>query len=98
MIRVTELEATIRFYALIDLKVVQCMESERGRYTLIFLAADKDIGAQGEISAAEIELIYNWNPQEYRGDRNLGRLGYRVVAVVLPELRLLGAGDPAERW
>jgi lactoylglutathione lyase len=107
IIRVSDLEATIRFFALIGLKVVQRMENERGRYTLIFLAVDKNIGAPGGISAAEIELIYSWKPQEYRGEQNFGRLGHRakniyetcrrrVAAVVLREPRLPDAGDPAE--
>ena len=92
IIRVTDPEATIRFFELIGLKVVQRMESEKGRYTLIFLAADKDIGAPGRISPAEIELTYNWGPQRYHGEWNLGRLAYRMKNIYETCRRLAAAG------
>jgi catechol 2,3-dioxygenase-like lactoylglutathione lyase family enzyme len=107
IIRVTDLEATIRFFALMGLTVVQGMESEEGRYPLIFLAPEKHIGAPGEISA-EIELIYKWGPQEHRGEQHLGRLAdrvrnvygtcrRRVAAALLPEPLSVDAGGRRAR-
>ena len=63
MIRVTDPDATIRFFELLGLKEVRRMESEQGRFTLIFLATPEDMNAPGERAQAEVELTYNW-PKE----------------------------------
>jgi len=73
------------------------MENEKGRYTLIFLAADEDVGAPGEIAPAEVELTYNWDPQEYRGGRNFGHLAYRVKNIYETCQRLMAAGVTINR-
>jgi lactoylglutathione lyase len=97
MIRVTDPEATIRFFELIGLREVRRMENKEGRYTLIFLAADEDIGAPGEIAPAEVELTYNWDPQEYSGGRNFGHLAYRVKDIYETCRRLMAAGVTINR-
>lgn len=73
MIRVSDPEATIRFFSLLGLQEVRRMENAQGRFTLIFLAAPGDEDAQ-------IELTHNWDvPQEGYGEgRNFGHIAYRV--------------------
>ena len=77
MIRVTDPEATVRFFDLIGVKETRRFESEQGRFTLIFLAAP------GQEGVAEVELTYNWPPEggqgeTYDGGRNFNHLAYRV--------------------
>jgi lactoylglutathione lyase len=71
MIRVSDPAATIRFFELLGLKEVRRMENEKGRFTLIFLAAPGQEDAQ-------VELTHNWDPETYSGGRNFGHLAYRV--------------------
>ncbi len=78
MIRVTDPEATIRFFELLGLREIRRMESEAGRFTLIFLATPEDMRGPGERAHAEVELTYNWDPEEYSGGRNFGHLAYQV--------------------
>lgn len=103
MIRVADPDATIRFFELMGLKEVRRMESEKGRFTLIFLAAPGDIEANGERAHAEVELTYNWPaedgsaPEEYTGGRNFGHLAYRVGNIYETCQRLMDAGFPINR-
>lgn len=73
MVRVRDLDASLRFYCEgLGLKEMRRMENEAGKFSLIFLAADETPGA-------EIELTYNWPPQEdYGSARNFGHLAFRV--------------------
>ncbi|HEX5788904.1 MAG TPA: VOC family protein [Woeseiaceae bacterium] len=72
MVRVTDLDESLRFYCdLLGLKELRRKESEQGRFTLVFLAAPGD-------ENAEIELTWNWDPEDYGGGRNFGHLAYRV--------------------
>ncbi|GHH14278.1 lactoylglutathione lyase [Sphingomonas glacialis] len=71
MIRVTDPDGTIAFFKLLGLEEVRRMDSEKGRFTLIFLAAPGDHDAQ-------VELTHNWDPEPYTGGRNFGHLAYRV--------------------
>lgn len=91
MIRVSDPEATIAFFELIGLKEVRRFDSEAGRFTLIFLAAP------GQEGLAEVELTYNWPPENgeeevYTGGRNFGHLAYRVDDVYAACERLAGLG------
>lgn len=103
MIRVADPDATIRFLELMGLKEVRRMESEKGRFTLIFLAAPDDIEANGERAHAEVELTYNWPaedgsaPEDYTGGRNFGHLAYRVSNIYETCQRLMDAGFPINR-
>lgn len=96
MIRVTDPEATIRFFELIGLKEVHRFDSEKGRYTLIFLAPP----GQEE---AQVELTHNWPPEDgspaetYTGGRNFGHLAYRVEDIYATCQRLLDAGVTINR-
>ncbi len=103
MIRVTDPDATIRFFELLGLKEVRRMENEKGRFTLIFLAAPEDMNAPGERANAEVELTYNWPaedgsaPELYTGGRNFGHLAYRVDNIYETCQRLMDAGVTINR-
>ncbi|MDE3232915.1 MAG: VOC family protein [Pseudomonadota bacterium] len=72
MVRVTDLEASLRFYRdALGLNVVRKNEYPQGRFTLVYLAAPGDEDAQ-------VELTYNWDPEIYTGGRNFGHLAYAV--------------------
>ncbi len=91
MIRVSDPDATIRFFALIGLKEVRRFDNERGRFTLIFMAAP------GQEGVAEVELTHNWDPEEYAGGRNFGHLAYRVDDIYETCQRLMDAGVAINR-
>ncbi len=97
MIRVTDPDATIRFFELLGLKEVRRMENEKGRFTLIFLAADEDMNAPGERAKAEVELTHNWDPEDYSGGRNFGHLAYRVDNIYETCQRLMDGGVTINR-
>ena len=73
MIRVSNIEDSLRFFCEgLGLKETRRKESEKGRYTLVFLAAPND-------KSAEIELTYNWDGDNLgEGSRNFGHLAYEV--------------------
>ena len=72
MVRVTDLDASLRFYRdALGLNVVRKNEYPQGRFTLVYLAAPGDEDAQ-------VELTYNWDPEVYTGGRNFGHLAYAV--------------------
>ncbi len=96
MIRVTDPEATIAFFKLIGLEEVRRYSSEQGRFTLIFLAAP------GQEGLAEVELTYNWPPENgeaenYTGGRNFGHLAYRVDNIYETCAALMAAGHTIHR-
>ena len=102
MIRVTDPEATIAFFEVLGLKEVRRLENEKGRFTLIFLAADEDMNAPGERAKAEVELTYNWpdegdSGEAYTGGRNFGHLAYRVDNIYDTCQRLIDAGYTINR-
>ena len=97
MIRVADPDATVGFFKLLGLEEVRRMESEKGRFTLIFLAAP------GQEGAAEVELTYNWPPEDggepeiYDGGRNFGHLAYRVENIYETCQRLMDNGVTINR-
>ncbi|WP_447554109.1 lactoylglutathione lyase [Vreelandella sp. EE22] len=79
MVRIKDIDASLNFYCdLLGLKEMRRKESEKGRFTLIFLAAPEDAERSERLSAPELELTYNWDPETYDGGRNFGHLAYRV--------------------
>jgi len=90
MIRVTDPDETIRFFELLGLNEVNRIESEQGRFTLIFMAAPGDEDAQ-------VELTHNWDPETYGGGRNFGHLAYRVDDIYETCQRLMDAGVTINR-
>ena len=97
MIRVSDPQATVDFFKLIGVEEVRRMDSEKGRFTLIFLAA------AGQEDVAEVELTYNWPPEDgskpesYDGGRNFGHLAYRVENIYDTCQRLMDAGVTINR-
>lgn len=90
MIRVTDPDATIRFFELLGLKELKRYDSEKGRFTLIFLAAPGD-------EEAQVELTHNWDPEPYPGGRNFGHLAYEVDDVYATCQRLVEGGVTINR-
>jgi lactoylglutathione lyase len=92
MVRVTNLAESLNFYCTqLGLKELRRKENERGRFTLVFLAAPED-GA-----TAELELTYNWDPEVLTGGRNFGHLAYRVENIYDLCARLMAAGATIHR-
>ncbi|AUB79056.1 lactoylglutathione lyase [Spiribacter roseus] len=80
MVRISDVDASLRFYCdLLGLEEISRQDSEKGRFTLIFLAAPADRDrARSSDRAPMLELTYNWDPETYTGGRNFGHLAYRV--------------------
>ena len=90
MVRVSDLDESLRFYCEgLGLKEISRMDSEKGRFTLIFLATPEDVEAAGYPGGVYtgskipeglpcVELTHNWDPEEYTGGRNFGHLAYRM--------------------
>lgn len=79
MVRVTDIEQSLDFYCgKLGMVETRRVENEKGRFTLIFLAADEDVARAKESQAPLLELTYNWDAEEYKGGRNFGHLAYRV--------------------
>jgi lactoylglutathione lyase len=96
MIRISDPKATVAFFKLLGLEEVRRHESEQGRFTLIFLAAP------GQKDVAEVELTYNWppengEPEQYTGGRNFGHLAYQVDDIYAACQRLADAGVTINR-
>ena len=74
MVRVTNIEQSLDFYCnKMGLKEIKRKESEKGKFTLVFLGAENS-----DDKHALLELTYNWDPEKYSGGRNFGHLAYRV--------------------
>lgn len=92
MIRVSDPDATVRFFEVLGLQEVRRNDYPQGRFTLIFLAAP------GQAGIAEVELTYNWPPEDggaaesYSGGRNFGHLAYEVDNIYATCARLAAAG------
>ncbi len=71
MIRVSDLDATMKFFEVLGLKEIRRRVDEKGRYTLVFMAVPGD-------EDAPVELTHNWDPEPYTGGRNFGHLAYAV--------------------
>ncbi|GJD36159.1 VOC family protein [Methylobacterium aerolatum] len=79
MVRVADLEKALDFYVTkFGLTEVRRMDNEKGRYTLVFLAAPGDEARAKESKSPLVELTYNWDPETYSGGRNFGHLAYQV--------------------
>ena len=91
MVRVADLDASLRFYCeALGLVEVSRKEIPQGRFTLVFLAAPGD-------ESAQIELTYNWDPENYTGGRNFGHVAYRVENIYATCQRLVEHGVTINR-
>jgi lactoylglutathione lyase len=90
MIRVSDPVATVEFFKLLGLHEVRRMDNEKGRFSLIFLAAPGDEDAQ-------VELTHNWDESGYGEGRNFGHLAYRVGDIYALCQTLMDAGVTINR-
>ena len=98
MVRVSDLDASLRFWCeLLGLVEVRRMDNEAGRYTLVFLAAPRDLERSAAERAPEVELTYNWDPEAYSGGRNFGHLAYKVDDIYAACARLRDGGVTINR-
>lgn len=99
MVRVANLEKSLHFYCdLLGLQEVSRKDSEKGRFTLVFLAAPDDMErARSDDKAPMVELTYNWDPEEYQGGRNFGHLAYRVENIYALCQKLMDNGVTINR-
>ncbi len=93
MVRVHDLEASLGFYRdLLGLVESERYESEEGQFTLVYLAAAKDLEQVKAERAPLLELTYNWDREVYQGGRNFGHLAYEVDDVYAFCQKMLDAG------
>ena len=97
MIRVTDLKATIAFFQLLGFVETRRMDNEKGRYTLVFLAAPADEEKARRDQAPLVELTHNWDPEVYTGGRNFGHLAFRVDDIYATCGKLGAAGVTINR-
>jgi len=98
MVRITNVEQSLDFYcAKLGMQEVRRVESEAGRYTLVFLAAPDDKGRAASERAPLLELTFNWDPEKYGEGRNFGHLAYEVDDIYAVCDRLLKAGVTVNR-
>ena len=98
MVRVTDLEKSLEFYCdKLGLYEVTRNDYEKGRFTLIFLAAPGDKGTADADKRPCLELTYNWDPEAYSGGRNFGHLAYRVDNIYETCQRLMDMGVTINR-
>src|SRR5262249_48716852 len=91
MVRVADLDASLRFYCdALGLREVQRKVNEKGRFTLVFLAAPGD-------DEAQVELTYNWDPEDYKIGRAFGHLAYEVENIYTACQRLMDHGVTINR-
>ena len=91
MVRVTDIDASLDFYCnQLGLTELRRYDNEQGRFTLVFLAAPGDEDAQ-------VELTYNWDPEEYGEGRNFGHLAYQVDDIYALCRKLMDGGVTISR-
>jgi lactoylglutathione lyase len=91
MVRVSDLDQSLAFYcAALGLRELRRTENQKGRFSLVFLAAPGD-------DSAQVELTYNWDEQGYAGGRNFGHLAYAVDDIYAACERLQKAGVTINR-
>jgi lactoylglutathione lyase len=93
MVRVKDLEASLHFYRdLLGLVQTRRMDSEAGRFSLIYLAAPQDTARAETEKSPEVELTFNWDPEDYQGGRNFGHLAFEVEDIYAACQRLADGG------
>ena len=98
MVRVTDLDQSLDFYCnKLGMTEVRRITNEKGRFTLVFLAASEDEAAGREVKAPLLELTWNWDPENYTGGRNFGHLAYEVDDIYATCQRLMDSGVTINR-
>jgi len=93
MVRVHDLNESLAFYCN-KLGLVECgrMDSEAGRFTLVYLHAPLDADQAKKMHAPLLELTYNWDTEDYGGGRNFGHLAFEVDNIYQTCQKLMDAG------
>ena len=98
MVRVSDLDQSLDFYCnKLGLVETRRLENEKGRFTLVFLAAPDDAPTAKETKAPLMELTYNWDPETYTGGRNFGHLAFEVDDIYPTCQKLKDAGVTINR-
>jgi lactoylglutathione lyase len=98
MVRVADLDKSLGFYCgLLGLKEVSRIVNDKGRFTLIFLAAPGDEALARDRKGPMVELTYNWDPENYSGGRNFGHLAYGVDDIYAACQKLMDGGITINR-
>ena len=93
MVRIQDVDASLHFYCdLLGLQEVRRVDNDKGRFTLIFLAAPLDESRSASERSPEIELTWNWDPETYSGGRNFGHLAYETDNIYALCQRLMEGG------
>ena len=98
MVRVGDLDSALDFYCnKLGLRESYRMESQKGRFTLVYLAAPADIERAAREKAPLVELTYNWDPEVYSGGRNFGHLAFEVENIYETCKKLMDGGVTINR-
>ncbi len=98
MVRVGNVDAALDFWCnKLGLVEVRRTDNEKGRYTLIFLAAPADVARAKETRSPLLELTHNWDESSYQGGRNFGHLAYNVDDIYAFCQRLMDKGVTINR-
>ncbi|MEM8750906.1 MAG: VOC family protein [Pseudomonadota bacterium] len=98
MVRIKDIDASLDFYVnKMGMVESRRIENEGGRFTLIFLVATDDVERAKTERAPELELTYNWDPEDYDSGRNFGHLAYIVDDIYETCQRLMDAGVTINR-
>jgi lactoylglutathione lyase len=98
MVRVRDLDQSLNFYSnIFGLEEIRRIENEKGRFTLVFLAARDDVTVAKDAKAPCLELTYNWDTEDYQGGRNFGHLAYEVDNIYETCQKLHDAGVTINR-
>jgi lactoylglutathione lyase len=98
MVRIRDIDESLDFYVnKFGLEEIRRTENEKGRFTLIFLAAPSDKDKAKAERAPELELTYNWDQETYTGGRNFGHLAYAVDNIYETCQKLKDAGVTINR-
>ena len=97
MIRVGDLDGALAFFALLGLSEIRRIDNDKGRFTLVYLAAPDDVARARETGSPMVELTYNWDEHSYAGGRNFGHLAFAVDDIYAVCERLQSAGVTINR-
>lgn len=98
MVRVKDLDKSLDFYCnKLGLIETRRYDDDKGRYTLVFLAAPGDVEKASTLKSPLVELTYNWDPEDYTGGRNFGHLAYRVDDIYATCQALMDTGVTINR-
>ena len=97
MVRVSNLEESLKFFELLGLREVRRRDSEQGRFTNVHLAARDDVDVAKSVHAPTLELTYNWDLEDYAGGRNFGHLAFEIDNIYEVCRRLMDNGVTINR-